>query len=102
MSYTDLDHDSQYKVLSNLILSYLLKYISRLIYAVQNVLDRFVPIYFHRTKCPRYATQTIDSTNCPFIAQYIYLYNFYRNKIIYIEEPTYIKSIKHNKMFMII
>jgi hypothetical protein len=49
MSYTDLDHDSQSKVLSNLILSYLLKYISRFIYTVQNVRDRILPVYYHRT-----------------------------------------------------
>ena len=46
------DHDSRSKVLNDLILSYFIKYISRFIYAVQSVRDRFLPIYYHRTKCP--------------------------------------------------
>jgi len=66
-NHTNRDHDSQSKLLSNLILSHLLKYISQFIYTVLNVRDRILPIYFHRSKCPRYyTTQTINSTNCSF------------------------------------
>jgi len=75
----DRDHDLQTKVLSNLMLFRLLKYISRLIYTAQNIHDRILPSYYHRTKCPRYATQTINSTNCPFTLPYVYcvIFMFY-------------------------
>jgi len=36
-AYTDCDHDSRFKVLSNFILSYLVKYIYRFMHTVQSV-----------------------------------------------------------------